>query len=1031
MGPTGMTKSGLASYGSSGREWSITVTWSPMQNQGGYHLLCFSAEINNKLSSKMICIDVLAGTPPPIILQPNCLTPLGDIVSGPNITFKMCFDKKFIRPVTNKYLIIYHSNGTEVKRLYFNDLDVATFSTVDDLMVIVMWGNTSGSDLLEYGQYFILIDVGSVAAPPLSCVSDWPGINQPWYWNFTVVDRTPPSLNFISIPTQVHDNEAISMSWNVSESLSFERCNLTKPSTSSIVNCHGSFNLGGVIAGNYSISIEIEDLHGNKAGPYEHHWVVTDVTQPSLTFVRNNSLARSNVSITWTVSEPVVSSNCTVTFPNGTLVYETCNDKWEAIDLPRGSYQISIVLVDSVGFIGEFQHKWTNIDVTPPILIFKRKPNRSQSKVNITWDTNEETNGLCQVEGPSSFYRSVVCDKAWSDDYLSEGEFILNVTVYDLSLNMAGPFQHKWYNSDVKPPELKVTISPLCDKSYDNATLIWTFNEFATSTCRIKTSLKSESVPCDKSWSGTFLPEGNVTIEVDARDSSGNSAPTFKYTWYNEDTTPPVLTFTKKEARTINDAVITWSINEPASTDCTLTTPFTTSVFSCESGSWSESSLQGGSYELSIYLLDLGNNSAGPYVHKWQNVDTIRPSFSFSKLPTRTYSNATIEWDVSEIVNGSCEIVGPSNFLRNVSCDGGWVGVNLPPGTFTFQLLVTDTSGNIGGPLRHTWINEDVTPPSLYWKGAPPSLTHGSIVLSWTTDEAVTSLCTVHSPIKETEVPCNNEWVGTELRHGEYSLTVIMVDGSGNKAQAVHHWNNTVLELVFELIMTLSNVRATNFFNKTSPEYSKFEAESQLALEKFYHSNIDNFKEIHIRKINVLLKSSSPEISTVSPGSDVEFDYDVVLVGNDLSTSSASLSKSLSKLSSGESSITIGGSTATFANVILLSNKRTTNVTFSRQTKPCEIAQFYVTCSLKEYCNEYTAMCVTNKRPDNNGLILSIGLGVTGLVVLVLVTATIGLFRSREKEEQHKRQEATKKRFETPLAAVTSLSQMMYNPYKY
>lgn len=86
---------------------------------------------------------------------------------------------------------------------------------------------------------------------------------------------------------------------------------------------------------------------------------------------------------------------------------------------------------------------------------------------------------------------------------------------------------------------------------------------------------------------------------------------------------------------------------------------------------------------------------------------------------------------------------------------------------------------------------EDVTPPSLYWEGAPPSLTHGSIVLSWTTNEAVTSLCTVHSPIKETEVPCNNKWVGTELRHGEYSLTVTMVDGSGNKAQAVHHWNNS------------------------------------------------------------------------------------------------------------------------------------------------------------------------------------------------------------------------------------------------
>lgn len=90
-----------------------------------------------------------------------------------------------------------------------------------------------------------------------------------------IVDRTPPSLDFLSIPRQVNDNEAFSMSWNVSESLSFERCNLTNPTTSSIVHCHDSLNLGVVIAGNYSISIEIEDLHGNKAGPYEHHWVVS------------------------------------------------------------------------------------------------------------------------------------------------------------------------------------------------------------------------------------------------------------------------------------------------------------------------------------------------------------------------------------------------------------------------------------------------------------------------------------------------------------------------------------------------------------------------------------------------------------------------------------------------------------------------------------------------------------------------------------------------------------------------------------
>lgn len=125
MGPTGITKSNLAPYGSSGREWSITVTWSPTQSQDGLHLVCYSAEINNKLSSSMMCFDVLKGTPPSINLRPNCLTPTGKIDSTPNITFKMCFDKKFNRPTTNKYMITYHSNGTEANRLNLKDPSIA------------------------------------------------------------------------------------------------------------------------------------------------------------------------------------------------------------------------------------------------------------------------------------------------------------------------------------------------------------------------------------------------------------------------------------------------------------------------------------------------------------------------------------------------------------------------------------------------------------------------------------------------------------------------------------------------------------------------------------------------------------------------------------------------------------------------------------------------------------------------------------------------------------------------------------------
>lgn len=86
-------------------------------------------------------------------------------------------------------------------------------------------------------------------------------------------------------------------------------------------------------------------------------------------------------------------------------------------------------------------------------------------------------------------------------------------------------------------------------------------------------------------------------------------------------------------------------------------------------------------------------------------MDTIKPRVTFTRIPSKTYSNATVQWNVSEPVNGSCEIRGPANFYRNVSCNGNWVGVNLPPGSFTLGVTLIDTSGNVGGPSRHQWIN--------------------------------------------------------------------------------------------------------------------------------------------------------------------------------------------------------------------------------------------------------------------------------------------------------------------------------------
>ena len=96
------------------------------------------------------------------------------------------------------------------------------------------------------------------------------------------------------------------------------------------------------------------------------------------------------------------------------------------------------------------------------------------------------------------------------------------------------------------------------------------------------------------------------------------------------------------------------------------------------------------------------------YIDDCFSVDTIKPILKLTKSPKRTYSNATITWTVSEPVNTSFEVRGPSDFYRNTTQEGGWTGINLPPGSFTLTVMVTDTSGNVAWPSIHVWINGNV-----------------------------------------------------------------------------------------------------------------------------------------------------------------------------------------------------------------------------------------------------------------------------------------------------------------------------------
>ncbi|XP_052062244.1 integrin beta-like protein C isoform X2 [Mytilus californianus] len=59
VSPIGMIKSELLPYGSTGREWFVTVTWKPTKIQVGSHLFCYTAVDDKGQTSEQICAKLV------------------------------------------------------------------------------------------------------------------------------------------------------------------------------------------------------------------------------------------------------------------------------------------------------------------------------------------------------------------------------------------------------------------------------------------------------------------------------------------------------------------------------------------------------------------------------------------------------------------------------------------------------------------------------------------------------------------------------------------------------------------------------------------------------------------------------------------------------------------------------------------------------------------------------------------------------------------------------------------------------------
>ena len=91
----------------------------------------------------------------------------------------------------------------------------------------------------------------------------------------------------------------------------------------------------------------------------------------------------------------------------------------------------------------------------------------------------------------------------------------------------------------------------------------------------------------------------------------------FYFQPFSEDVTLPQLRFVNKERYSNSTVYISWNYNEPAKSNCTLTTPSDLFSVNCSGNSWLGSSLTEGEHVITVYGTDDSGNSGLIGVHRW------------------------------------------------------------------------------------------------------------------------------------------------------------------------------------------------------------------------------------------------------------------------------------------------------------------------------------------------------------------------------------------------------------------------------
>ncbi len=602
------------------------------------------------------------------------------------------------------------------------------------------------------------------------------------------IDTVRPGVTIDVNPAVESNSPNASFEFSSDDADATFECRLDGAEDDSFEACESPRAYLSLDAGQHRFEVRAVDPAGNRSQAESFEWTI-DVTAPVTSITARPADPTQNLDATFEfdADKPGTTFECRIDSTDEGD-WEACDSPAEYTGLSEERHTFEVRGTDHLGNVATTPASWSwTIDRTKPVAQFLTTPGAlsNQERPEFTFDADEAAAFECRIDSSDDAdWES--CESPHQTAALGEGEHSLDLRATDAAGNVGDPVSHQW-TVDLTAPVASIDTKPAQFTNQTTATFeLGTDDADAAFECRLG---EGDWETCASPAEFEDLTEGEHTFRVRAIDLAGNTGPADSYTW-RIILTPPSIAIDQGPNGTVNsvDANFAFSSNDAqAEFECRIDSDEESDWESCVSPE-QYTGLTEGDHVFEVRAIDGLGNISSVASREW-SIDVTAPVATIDVAPESPSNAAAAEFEFSADDAGAtfeCSLDGAAF----ADCNPPKELTGLDEGEHVFRVRATDTVGNVGQAVSHTW-QVDLTKPVVTIGSAPAQLDNSpNAAFEFSADEAAEFECRIDSDEDADWQDCDSPWGIADLVEGDHRAEVRATDAAGNVSDIrSHEWS--------------------------------------------------------------------------------------------------------------------------------------------------------------------------------------------------------------------------------------------------